>query len=815
MHAFKIIPILMIFCCQPAAMKAQNLVSDITGTVSDDDGQPIPGANVLLLNPVDSAYITGTTTDTEGKFLIPKIAYGHYLLKISFLGYEIPVLSCIAREKIVELPPVSLKENTYEIASVTVVGKNRPIKFEPGKMVVDVSSSLAASEGNVFEVLKGMPGVTIRENGTVSLNGQSGAKIMVDGKPTYVSGESLVSLLRGMPATSVDKVELITQPDARYDASGTAGIIDIKTKKRKTEGFNLSVNARYARNRYNLGNAGFNLAYRKNKINLFSNYSYYQGKNYNDLRIINDYLDPITGEPTGITLEQNTDRSWRYKTHYFRIGTDYDLTDKITLGVYATGNLSDERLTGKTDSEFSSFGNRSDSALSTRNLNEKYPRRYTGGAYISWKPKTDTEWNTSFDRVYHHHPEDQQQYEDFRNVSTGVLPSDTLRGDIDGIIDIYAGETSITLPLSRKIKLNAGAKSSFIRIDNSASYARRANNAWVENTGLSNDFGYNENVNAGYVQTKIDFSDAFAGQIGLRVENTHVEGNVFEYSSGKDSLFRNRYTDFFPALGLNYNFDNDNGISFTYGRRITRPNYRDMNPFVFVFNKYLHEQGNPNLKPALSDNVELAFTLKKLLRIGLFFTYVKDPITKSFLFRDENVVIVFPENLSSGISYGIRLNTADLDITGWWQANLTFAGQYREFRWNLNGEKEGNDFLVPSGDFNNRFKLSKSWLIELKTSYTGKRAEGQYIFEPMWLFSGGIRKYILNNKGSVTLYVDDIFSTFVVGEISRLGQFTRTREKENGRQISISFSYRFNTGSETKKSRTKSDIDESKRINLR
>lgn len=785
--------------------RAQSL--HVSGEITDAAGEPLANCTVMLLQ-ADSSFITGVISDAEGVYRLKIPSAGTYRVEVSMLGYEKQLFTVEAGKKDRQWPKTVLKESSLALSAVTVTAYKQAVKFAPGKATIDLSATSLSWEGDVLEALKNMPGVGVDESGAVSLNGQPGAEVLVNGKPTYLTGENLVNLLRSMPASSVGKIELITHPSARYDAAGNSGVINLQTVRPVHAGLDLSVHSRYTQSRFAGADGGFNLAYRNRKVNVFAQYSFYGRKEYNDLHVGRTDTGQPDGRPSGQAMWQDTYRTWDVRSHYGRVGIDYACSEKVAWGVHASGNLTDQAIDGRMDAAFGPTAAEADSTLFTRNLNHKHPRSYSGGANLSYKPRPQTEWNTYFDWVLHRQPEDQYQTGEFQQPA--LTGNDTLRGDMQGTIRIYAAESHLTFPVG-KTKWETGAKSSFISVDNSARYDDRTQGVWIGNTGLSKAFSYKENINAAYIRTEARPTARLALQAGLRVEHTHVQGKVF--AGAADSSYTHQYVDLFPTASLEYTLASGNTLSMLFARRITRPDYQDMNPFVYIFDDYLHERGNPRLKPALSNHLGVSFALQHLGQASLFFLWIKDPIVKSFHREGEDRMLVYPANLSSRYVVGLRLQTAMLHPLEMWQLSGSFSLNYGRYGWTFENGAEENTFLTPIADLNNRFELGKGWTVELQASFRGKASEGQAVGKPLFLASGGIRKSVFNRKGSFSLVVDDIFrSGLIRGTTTLPGRMYESRERRQGRLLHLSFTYRFRSGEGVKPSRQKGKTEEEKRI---
>ena len=299
------------------------------------------------------------------------------------------------------------------------------------------------------------------------------------------------------------------------------------------------------------------------------------------------------------------------------------------------------------------------------------------------------------------------------------------------------------------------------------------------------------------------------------MENTQIEGMQSGSSSQRDSTFKNQYLHLFPTLSLQYRLRNGNSFVLTYGKRIIRPNYRDLNPFIYIFDDYTYEQGNTMLQPELTDNVELAYIHKDLFRVGLQFSYTRDAIIKSYLDKGSYRVYVTPENLSSHLSVGTQISTSQLSITSFWDLNLSASFTYNRYRLPDNYQTDVNKRLTASTNLSNQFSLSKNWSVELSGFYNGKMAMGQAIISPLWQVNAGIQKKIWNGKGTIQLFARDVFHSNVSKiSIQAPNLLGHIKEWQDNAVIGISVSYRLNRGLEVKESHRKNSINESKRINL-
>ena len=384
------------------------------------------------------------------------------------------------------------------LEEIMVTAKLPLVEISAGKTSYRMDASVTQSTGSLYDVLASLPGVVIDSNGNILLNGQSGATILMDGKPTYLSGDELMSLLKSTPATNADKIDLITQPSARHDAAGSSGLIDIRTRKIRLRGVNLALNGNGSLGRTGSGYGGASMNIRENKFNLYLNYSYYQGKDVIDLFIDRAF------ERDGGRMMQDSYRKRRNYSHYFRTGCDYYLNERTVWGVSLGGNFSRQRENAGMFTEIRETG----VAGNTYSHAEQNRNNVSAGTSMVHKLKREGgELSASFD-YFHYYRVGNQLMDSFK--------PDTLKGDMKGNTDLYVGQIDAVYPLSEVWKLQAGVKTSFVTIDNTAGYMRPSVSGWLPDGALGSRFVYDENINASYLQVGYE-KDRLKISAGLRL----------------------------------------------------------------------------------------------------------------------------------------------------------------------------------------------------------------------------------------------------------------------------------------------------------
>ncbi|MDD2436102.1 MAG: TonB-dependent receptor [Massilibacteroides sp.] len=798
----------------PFFLTAQNEENVLIGNVKDPKGQRLANVTLLLLNSSDSSYITGAVTDLSGHFSLQRVVSGNYLIEVSMLGYKKKLFPLqVQTGKVQSIPSIILEEDVLALSGVVVTAEKKQIELEAGKTVVTISSSFAGAKSSAFDVLKNIPGVLVREDGSIYLYGQSGVNVLIDDKLTYMSGESLANLLRSIPSASVGRIELTTHPSSRYDASGNSGLINIQTKKVKIQGLNLSIYSNFQQGKRARGYESINFSMRRDRLNLYTDYSYNWGEDFN--YVVSDRYYPLTESSSTdiLTLEMTANRQMRHKSHFVRGRVGYEFSDRITLDAYGTANWYEWRKRERTNSRFFTSSVVDDSLRITQNsLNVKYTN-LTGGMSLTYIFKEKGKWDMSYD--FQRFGSESNQIQNSRFETNLIsLDKDKLIGNTDGDIDINTGQINVTYPFSERTILDAGAKTAFISIANKALYKNYILNEWVSNKQLSNSFFYDENINAGYVKIKTFILPFLSLDAGLRLENTNVKSRLSDLTERGDSLFSDHYTNLFPNLVFQYNLSENHLFSLMYGRRINRPNYRDLNPFIEINDTYLYEQGNTKLKPEFSDNFEWSYFFKQQYGVSIQYSHRTNPIAKSYIIKENQLVVVTPKNLRTNHSYKVRLSLNNLKPFSWWTMHVNGTLTYNRFSWELNDVEEINECLTPMIHLSNQLVFPYGWTAEVTGFFNGWMAEGQAHIHPLGQVSVGIRKNILKNKASLQFFVEDIFATDRV-HIDLIGT-TRGwyTEKRDSRRVGLLFIWRFNSGSTIKDSRQRDRLEESKRINL-
>ncbi|HEU0065391.1 MAG TPA: TonB-dependent receptor [Flavisolibacter sp.] len=784
-----------------SSLFAQNKPGSISGSVIDGSRKTIESATIALCKAKDSAVVKYSVADKDGRFLFENIKEGEYFVSVTAVGHQkgySEKVSFSSSSTEVHLKTIELIPDAKTMSAVTVTGRKPFIEQKADKMIVNVDAAVSNVGASALEVLEKTPGVTVDKDGNISLKGKQGVTVMIDGRPAYLSGTDLTNYLKGLPATAIDQIEIMTNPSAKYDAAGNSGIINIKSKKNKQVGFNGSVTSGYSQGIYWKSNNSLNLNYRTGKFNFFLNGNLSQWNGYQELEILRKFKDQATGDINAI-FSQNTQMKNRNTFNNVKIGADYYVSKKTTVGVVLNGFTNPQLFTSKSTSYLEDNKGTVDSIVYAESRNNNNWKN--GSVNLNFRTQFDStgkELTTDFDYVSYRSTGTQAFINTVYNPDWTMKHADQLASNIPVNVDIYSAKLDYSLPLKKEAKLEAGLKSSYVKTNNAADYFIVSNLGETVDYSKTNHFLYNENIDAAYLNYNKQFKK-FGIQAGLRYEFTSYDGKQFGNPTRKDSSFKNSYGSFFPTAYFSYTADKNNQLALSFGRRIDRPAYQDLNPFMFFLDEYTYEAGNPFLKPQFTNNIELSHTFKGFLITTLNYSHTKDYMNETFQQAvDVNgkqgyATIVSRGNIGIKDGAGISVS-AQLHVKKWWMAMLYGNYNYNRFYGAINNGTELVDVSASNIVFNanNQFTFSKGWGAEISGWYRTKGVDGQIIIQPMGAVNAGISKQILKTKGSIKLNVRDIFLTQLpVGDITFGNTLAHFTNKHDSRVASLSFTYRF------------------------
>ncbi|MCC8409734.1 TonB-dependent receptor family protein [Mucilaginibacter sp. UR6-1] len=775
--------ILFAFACTQSL--AQTGLKGIEGKVLTEVMQPADAATVRLLHHPDSLLIATTISDKNGFFEFRDIKPGKYFIAINKLGYnKFYTLQYVVAEGSgnIKTPDVKLVPLNYQLKEVKVTAKKEFVEVRPDKTIINVEKSIVSAGNNMLDVLKNAPGVKVSGEEVLFKGGQK-ALIAINGKVTQLTGEQLAELLKSYNSSMVSSVELIGNPSAKYDAAG-GGLINIVLKKNRDLGWRVSTTQSAAVGENYKFNSGINLNYRAKKVNLFGSYIF----TASEVPRFWDVDRLITIGPNTSDYKMRYKGTTRLKSYTFNTGADWAVSPKQNIGFilhgYATPADIDKRNTTNI-----AYNGVPDSVITTRSgisrniYNLNYNLNYRG--FFG----KDNKHVLSADMDYsdYNRRSDEELRNDFFNPA-GVQVRDPLfyRVISPADINIYSAKIDYTRVLSSSGSVDAGVKVSKVNSDNRIDFNEQVDGNFQLVPGLTDHFVYKERIEAGYVNyhTKIGATDITAG---LRAEQTHANRTSYNPNRVADTSYFN----LFPSIQLIRGVGEKHQFTLSYNRRISRPNYQDLNPFVAYIDPYAFSTGNPFLKPQYVNYFELADTYLIKFKAALSFTATNDFYTT--IYEQNNATGVYTttkSNVANRHVYGLEI-TAPFDVTPWWQINSYF--EFSHSRYFYKDENAGNkhayDFLT---QINQSFSITDKFKAEVNANYETPTYFGIKNYREQYYFSAGMSHIILHDQGTIRLAMSDIFNTQIDRYDTRyLNLNMRGREKPGTRFVTVTFNYRF------------------------
>ncbi|SEI54516.1 Outer membrane receptor proteins, mostly Fe transport [Dyadobacter sp. SG02] len=779
-----------------------NAYAQIKGKVVTQDSKPLEGAAVSALAVADSSLVQTVLTERDGTFTISGLKTGHYFTSVSMMGFKSFTGSPfeLTDEKThIELGTIALTQADIKLDEVKVTGQKNFVEYEIDRTILNVDALISNTGANVLEVLEKAPGVMVDQSGSISLKGQTGVLVLIDNRPTYLSQAALAAYLRSLPANSVEKIELITNPPARYDAAGSAGIIHIRMRKNRVHGLNGSITLSPSRSKYWRHNENLNLNYRSNRFNFFTNASFNSTDQWRRLDIGRRYY----GENGALlsSFDQTTLFFPKSRTTNLKSGVDFYINEKTTWGLVYTGAFTHSREQRPVSSAVRNAAGAIDSLIRADNSERNRFRQH--GINLNFSHQYDSTGRLlTFDLDYINYRIRARQtfVNDFLDGDAHFKRQEKITTELPSSIAIYSAKTDYEHPL-RKGKLGAGFKTSLVRTDNEANYYLHQGETVSVDFDKTNRFRYSENINAAYVNFNRDFKK-LSIQTGLRAENTNGNGHQLGNALKPDSSFSLHYTSIFPTVFLSYKLDtNQTRLNFSYGRRIGRPYYQDLNPFVFLLDKFSYFAGNPYLKPEFGNRFQLSLNYKSRFNLSVLYNYTRN-MQGEVIEQAGNIFISRTGNISRLIWGGVTL-TAQLKAGNWWTCNFYAELIRNNFR-GMPGDPNrttGSTYGYISP--NNQFLFKNGWSAELSGFYITRSQSAQFDKKDLFLVNTAVQKKVMKDKGIVKLSLRDVFSSLEPnGRILNIPNADATYYNDADTRVLVaSFTYSFSKGTSGKRKR--------------
>lgn len=778
----------------------------IIGTVLTAEETPVEFATVSLHNSADSALVTGTITNEQGQYQLTEIPLGNYFLKAGFIGYEeqwIHDLEVSKSQPLLQLQPLVMNANATLLNEAEISAEKSVVETHIDKKVYNVSKDITAQGGDGLEALRKVPSVTVDQDGNISLRGNSNVRILVDGRPISVDPGMFFAQL---PAGAIERIEVVTNPSAKYDPEGVSGIINVVLKKEQAAGFNGTITLTDQRNRMWRNSANLMLNYRKKKLNVSGMFAAFHGRGLHGGTTETQFV-----QGDSIFNQDSEDVNyWKNETYFSRVGIDYFLNDQNTF--YFSGAL---RKMEQLDERNVMLDFHDDYGLTNSST-----YRYTLGSQPNWHYNLNGGWQHTFQQPGHTFDVDVshqatfyqllEHYDTYQYDAEGVFYGDIgLRNS--GFIDttwITTIRTDYVLPINDSTSFEAGTMS---RLDDvvtifNAEYYDPLSAAYLPDTNLNNQFDFSQQTHAAYA-TFGQERGAFGFKLGLRLEQTITDARLVN----TEETFRNEYLSLFPTAHFSKNWSKQRQVMLSYSRRINRPQLEILNPFPSYSDPYNRQVGNPFLKPEFIHVVELSylqFWKKFNVNSTVYYRYIND-MMRRFLTVNESTRI--SEVSFTNFSYGELMG---LELIGTYSPTPTFrtTATLNAFQTRINPSEFDADYAYNTNSWTLQFTSMKQFKnglgIQLNGNYQARMQVLQGVILPRYSIDAGVRYSFWNRKGSLAINCSDIFKTmqFTFESDGVPNYYNRSARWWQSRTLTVNFSYQFGSmGKGPQRRQTKTD----------
>jgi len=771
-----------------SAFAAKNNGNIYGKIIEKDNGKALSFATISVQNG-ENKIVGGATSGDDGKFSINNVIFGECLVKVSFIGFKDTTLTVIMADNAtnIDIGTIALASATVNLKSAVITARVPVIEQKLDKIVMNVADAISTQGSNALDVLRKAPGISIDPDGNILLNGTS-AQIWIDGRPSYLSGQELEALLSGTDGATIDKIEIIAHPSSKYDAAGSGGIINIRTKKNFAKGINGSLRTAYTAapySKYYQGADGtFNINYRGEKTNTSLSYSPRYNENF-------AHLYSTTDLGNGKILKGITEADMTNNINSYKISNDYFLDKKNTFGIIVSGTVRNAQM--NTDPV---TGNKLyDNGILTENINTRisnkdYFGNISGNLNYTHIFKDNQEITANADYGYYDINNNSFQTNDFFNdANIPIRPQDMFKSNSSQNINIKSVKVDYEQVIWKSAKLETGVKWAESRTNNDLVREDKINNTWEINHQLSNMFNYVEDISAAYISIAKQLNPKWSAKAGLRAELTNAKG---EWISA-DTLTSKKYLDIFPTAFIGYNPNEKLRFGFSYTYRIKRPSFFQLNPFRMYIDASSSLEGNPNLDPEFSHELSLSLGIGQNLSLSLDGQFSNSVIIQSPSFNQSTgEKLLTWDNFGNQSFMGGSISLTELQVTKWFVLNANC------FVADVINKDPGysRSSLFAQGYMNAAFLLPNSYKIELSGRIQSGIPYGYFTIEPTGDISIGAKKNLFDNKATISLNINDVFRTQnTIAKLSgmalngyELNQSNRTQ------QITLNFSYRFGKG---------------------
>ncbi|WP_025141468.1 outer membrane beta-barrel family protein [Pedobacter jeongneungensis] len=753
------------------AVSAQTDIQ-IKGKVLDAKNEPVIFATISLIDSLGKA-VNFAISDEQGNYLFNlKQGKGAYKLLGSSMGYASAAVSfhISTNPEVITAPDIILLADTKMLSEVNIKGKKALIEQKIDKLIFNVSQSPMTAGSSALDLLKRAPGVFVDQSDAIKLRGKS-VLVLVDNKQIYLSGDQVAQYLKSLQGDNIDKIEIISNPSAKYDAQGVGGIINVISKKDKKIGVNGSVTAGGGYGRNGKYNSSGLLNYRQKMFAVSGNIGYNHDKS------------PTSGELnrtlSGTDFSQNSSSIKTINSGLAKLSIDFFPNEKNTLGFGFIGNKANNNLANNSLTSLRESGAINQLNLYSANLTDWNSLTYS----FNYKLALKKDENLSFDADLSNYENDGDINYTSNNANNQPSQPNTLNIN-KTMIKIASAKLDYERVLLKKLNLETGAKVSRVTTDNMTRFNQQIDGNWENDVKRSNVFNYDETIVSGYLNLNTKLGKKLSLQLGLRGEQTRSDGD----SKTLDSVFRLNYFKLFPSAYITYDFNQNNQLGISYSRRIGRPGYKDLNPFTYYTDQYTASQGNPFLRPSFTNSFELNYTLLQQFNISAGFQHTKDEFEKIAVQEpDTKLVKEIYQNFDKFYGYYIGANIP-VKVLKIWEISNYANFYYTDYTMGQIRSK-GSALQLNS---TSSFTLPKSITAELDMICFYNNAYGIYRVKPNLYFNLGIAKSLSDKRSTFKLSIFDLFNTNRSSITANLGTLNLVSNyRWEGTRANLSYSYKF------------------------
>lgn len=780
----------------------------VTGSVLTPDQEPLAFANVQLLTAADSTFTQGAVTAEDGRFVIATVSEGRYLLFVSLIGYgdHASAPFSIGPDDQYDAGNVVLVPETVEMGEVAVEARRTLYEQRGDRMVINVGNSVTLSGATALDVLARSPGVVVNEQaGTVAMLGKEGVHVLIDGKRSYVPADGLVAFLEGLSAESVESIELITAPPAEFDAEGNAGFINLVLKNRPGDGVSGSASVTGGYGGGAVANASTNVRYRRGRLAVFGNYAFVwdgQAQTFVTYR-------EVENDGTTVATPSASARDPIQRNHNARLGLDYELTDRTTVGALVAAY--DNRWSMDALNEATV---RHDGAPVTRIVSDNdevnHWRHAMGNVNVRHVFAGGSKASLDIDLLRY----DNDNPTTYRNATTDVASTETQQETLESgketPLRIYVTKVDYDAPEGERWTWSAGVKGAFSRFTNTPMFPEGVEAEWVGDIGVGEESSLREDVLAAYASVGYRPVEATTIEAGLRYEHTASD---LRATDGTELIDRS-YGDLFPSVSASHRLREGLSVAASFARRITRPTFNDMAPFIYFLNPTTFFTGSTALQPATSNAVKADVTIGDVVA-SVQYAWEDTPIARfqTRVIPDANVQVLYPVNFDVGRT-ATALLAAPVALAPWWTTQNTGTLAWRS----VEGERSGQPVDASRTSYNLRtthnLSLPADFSLEVAAFYQSASLFGASAFEALWRIDLGLQRALPGAAGRLTLSVDDVFDSSewrFTENVPSVPFYTEGSFDWSHRTVRLTYSRRFGSGASARARSTASE-EESGRV---